>query len=156
MTFGAGFSGLLVFFVGLLITGNPGLYQFASLTVGVIPFGLAYVILRHRVVDIGFALNRAAVFGGVSLVVVAMFVALEWFISKYLLTVGHVASSAVELAVALAIGFSLRPVHVRIDAIVDDLFFRKRHEANSACVASHASCRSSPTAKLRCGEPARP
>jgi S1-C subfamily serine protease len=130
VTFAVGFSGLLVLFASLLFGFSFRAGQYAALTVLVIPFGLAYVILRHRVVDVGFALNRAAVFGGVSLVVVAAFVSLEWFISKYLLTVGHVASSAVELAVALAIGFSLRPVHARIDRLVDDLFFRKRHEAD--------------------------
>jgi hypothetical protein len=128
-TFAAGFSGVLVFLAAVQLGGDVASFQYAQLSVGLIPFGLAYVILRHRVVDVGFALNRAAVFGAVSLVVVGTFVALEWFISKYLLSVGHVASSAVELAVALAIGFSLRPVHARIDRIVDDLFFRKRHEA---------------------------
>jgi len=132
LTFGFGFSGLLVIFATVLFWRDRAAIeavQYASLTVAVIPVGLTYVILRHRVVDVGFALNRAAVFGAVSFVVVGLFVALEWFISKYLLAVGHVASSAVELAVALAIGFSLRPVHARIDRIVDDLFFRKRHEA---------------------------
>jgi hypothetical protein len=128
-TFAAGFSGVLVFLFAVVLGGDVASLQYAQLSVGVIPFGLAYVILRHRVVDVGFALNRAAVFGAVSVVVVGTFVALEWFISKYLLSVGHVASSTVELAVALAIGFSLRPVHARIDRIVDDLFFRKRHEA---------------------------
>ena len=128
-TFAAGFSGVLVFLVAVVLGRDIASLQYAQLSVGLIPFGLAYVILRHRVVDVGFALNRAAVFGAVSIVVVGTFVALEWFISKYLLSVGHVASSTVELAVALAIGFSLRPVHARIDRIVDDLFFRKRHEA---------------------------
>ncbi len=34
-----------------------------------------------------------------------------------------------QIVLALGIGIATRPLHARIDAIVDDLFFRKRHEA---------------------------
>jgi hypothetical protein len=35
----------------------------------------------------------------------------------------------VQIALALGIGIATRPLHARIDAIVEDVFFRKRHEA---------------------------
>jgi hypothetical protein len=128
LTFGFGFSGLAVVFASLAIAHRFGDVRYGTLTVALIPIGLAYVILRHRVVDVGFALNRAAVFGVVSLVVVALVGSIEWLVEKYVLAYGHIASSAVQLAVALGIGFGMRPLHAAIDRFVDDLFFRKRHE----------------------------
>ena len=35
----------------------------------------------------------------------------------------------VELAFAVGIGLATRPIHGRVGRIVDDLFFRERHEA---------------------------
>jgi hypothetical protein len=128
LTFGLGFSGLAVLFASVAITHKLGGARFASLTVAAIPFGLAYVILRHRVVDVGFALNRAAVFGAVSLTVVLTFSIIEWLVEKYVVVYGHVASDVVQLGVALGIGFGLRPLHAGLDRFVDDLFFRQRHE----------------------------
>jgi hypothetical protein len=128
LTFGFGFSGLAVMFASLAISHRFGDVRYATLTVAVIPIGLAYVILRHRVVDVGFALNRAAVFGAVSLIVVALVGSIEWLVEKYVLAYGHIASSAVQLAVALGIGFGMRPLHAAIDRFIDDLFFRKRNE----------------------------
>lgn len=131
LTFAFGFSGLLVFFAGIILHGNNGTLPYAAFTIFAIPFGLAYVILRHRVLDIGFVINRAVVYGGVSLIVVAIFIVFEWL-------VGHVveansrASGILQLGAALVLGLSIRPIHNRVDRWVDDLFFRERHAAEAA------------------------
>jgi hypothetical protein len=100
--------------------------------VAAIPVGLAYVILRHRVIDVGFVLNRAVVYTGVSLVVVGVFVIVETLLGKYVERTSHVTSVAVQLAVALALGFSIRFVHARVDRFVDNVLFRERHLAEAA------------------------
>ena len=65
---GVGISGpTLDFVVSAFVGYNPNVDQFALLTVAIIPVGLAYVILRHRLIDVGFVLNQAAVYAGVSM-----------------------------------------------------------------------------------------
>ena len=91
---------------------------------------MGYAIMRYRVLDIGFVVNRAIVFGGVSIVVVLVLGALEWFLGKFLVDVSHTTSSIIELA--LALGLSLKSIHHRVDRFVDDFFFRERHESEAA------------------------
>ncbi len=111
---------------------NATVDQSSLITVAIIPVGLAYVILRHRLIDVGFVLNQAAVFTGVSIVVVGIVVLVEYLLSRYVESVSHVTSTAVQIVVALALGFSINAIHKRVDRVVDQLFFRKRHEAEAA------------------------
>jgi GAF domain-containing protein len=106
--------------------------QFALLTVAIIPIGLAYVILRHRLIDVGFVLNQAAVYAGVSIVIVAVLVIVETLLSNYVQTTSHVTSTAVQLAVALVLGFSINTIHKRVEHFVDRVLFRARHAAQAA------------------------
>jgi MFS family permease len=128
-----GFSGSLVA-VALLVMGVPDgrAYEWVGLTFLAIPFGLGYAIVRHRVVDVGFVVNRALVFAIVSAIVLLAFGALEWLLGNVLVKVSHITSASLELGLALVLGFSLRSIHLKIDAFVDDLFFRDRHRAEHA------------------------
>ncbi len=45
-------------------------------------FGVAYPVLRHRLVDLNILVSRATVFTLVSLIIVAIFIAAEWGIAK--------------------------------------------------------------------------
>jgi GAF domain-containing protein len=100
--------------------------------IAALPFGLAYVILRHRVIDVGFVLNRAVVYTVLSIIVVGVFVIVETLLGKYVENTSHVTSIAVQLAVALVLGFSIRYVHARVDRFVDNVLFRERHLAEAA------------------------
>ena len=127
-----GFSGLIAEIVALLTRTNDDWVYLLPLTLLAIPFGTGYAILRYRVLDIGFVVNRAIVFGGVSIVVVLALGILEWFLGRYLVDVSHTTSSVIELALSLALGLSLKSIHHRVDRFVDDVFFRQRHEAEAA------------------------
>lgn len=105
--------------------------QLSLLPLGLVPFGLAYVILRHRVIDVGFVINRAIVYTGVSAVIVAIFVIVETLLGKYVEQTSHVGSVAVQLGVALVLGFSIRAIHTRVDRAVDWVLFRERHLAEA-------------------------
>lgn len=98
----------------------------------VAPVGLTYSVLSRRLLDIGFALNRAAVFSAVSIILVGSFMAVEWALGSWVVTANHVTGTAVSIAVALVLGFSVRFVHGRVDYVVDRLFFRKRHQQEAA------------------------
>ncbi|MGB6985011.1 MAG: GAF domain-containing protein [Candidatus Aquilonibacter sp.] len=132
LTFAFGFSGLAVYFVGIILNGrNTGVLPYAAFTTFVIPFGLAYVILRHRVLDIGFVINRAVVYAGVSIIVVVTFIIFEWLVGRVVETNSR-TSDILQLGAALVLGLSIRPIHNRVDRWVDDLFFRERHAAEAA------------------------
>lgn len=122
--------------VDVIIQSTFGFQQWVDtltlLPLGVLPFGLAYVILRHRVIDVGFVLNRAVVYTGVSIVVVAVFVIVESLLSKYVEQTSHIGSIATQLFVALILGFSVRAIHTRVDRFVDAVLFRERHLAETA------------------------
>ena len=130
-TFAVGFSGLIVYFVALSAGNTSDALQYATMTIVTLPFGLAYVIFRHRIIDIGFVVNRAVVYGGVSLVVVGTFIIFEWILSHAVEARSN-ASTALQLAGALVLGLSVRFIHERVDRYVDDLFFRERHLAEAA------------------------
>ena len=97
-----------------------------------IPLGLTYAAVSRRLFDLGFVLNRAAVFAGVSAIVVGAFVLLEWALGAWFERSGHETGLAVNAALALVLGLSLRVVHRRVDRVVDTVFFRKRHEDETA------------------------
>jgi hypothetical protein len=98
----------------------------------VAPLGLIYALLSRRLLDVGFVLNRAAVFAGVSIFVVGVFTLAEWALGGWLHSAGRVANVAVSAAIALALGLSLHQIHKRVDRVVDNVFFRKRHEDEHA------------------------
>ena len=54
-----------------------GILAFANLSFILMPIVLVYVALNRRLIDIGFILNRAAVFAIVSVIVVGAFVLAE-------------------------------------------------------------------------------
>lgn len=130
--FTAGFSGIVALFLAYLFgAGNNQAFQYGALTILVIPLGLAYVILKHRLFDISFVINRAVVYALVSVVVVGAFIMFEWLLS-HVVEDNSRTSVVLQLGGALALGLSIRYVHARVDRYVDDLFFRDRHMAEHA------------------------
>ena len=107
------------------------LYYVASAINVAVPMVLTYVALSRRLLDIGFVLNRAAVFAILSSMLIGAFVIAEWFANEAL-SLNHRTSAIVGMAVALAIGLSMHRVHEFADALVDNVFFRRRHEAEAA------------------------
>lgn len=115
------------------VTDDPRIYYFIlNLSWFIAPLGLTYALLRRRLLDVGFVLNRAAVFTAVSLLVVGMFTLLEWALGGWLHSANQVTNVAVSATIALALGLSLHQIHSRVDRIVDGIFFRKRNEDESA------------------------
>jgi hypothetical protein len=125
-----GFSGPILVTV-LLISGFgvPSWGQYASLTFVAIPFGLAYTILRHRTIDVGFVVSRALVLTAVSFLIIAAFGLVERALGKIFIDMSHIASRTVEIALAIGLGFSLRALHVRVERAVDFVFFSKRRRS---------------------------
>ncbi len=132
ISIGIGVTGFLI----VLVLEALGLSDIVTapfaLLIVAIPLGTAYAILRHRMLDIAFVVNRALVFGIISALVVAAFSLLEFLLGKYLTSLGHVQSALLEALLALGIGVSLARIHERVNHIVDTVFFRERHRAEAA------------------------
>ena len=107
-------------------------YALANVGSFIAPLGMTYALFNRRVLDIGFALNRVAIFSGVSIVVVGAFVLVEWALGSWLQQQSHTTNLVVGAAVALLLGFSIRFVHDRVEHVLDRVFFRKRHEDEEA------------------------
>lgn len=97
-----------------------------------IPVVLTYAVLARRMLDIGFVVNRAAVFAVVSAIIVSLFVLVEWALATWFEDLSHATSLAVNAALAIGIGLSLRFIHHHVDRAIDSLFFRKRHDNEKA------------------------
>ncbi len=107
-------------------------YALVNAALLAVPVALSYAAVSRRLFDIGFVINRAAVFTGVSFIVVGSFVLLEWALGKWFEDASHVTSVVLNAALALAFGLSLRFVHARVDRFVDRVFFKKRHDDETA------------------------
>ncbi len=93
---------------------------------------LTYAALSRRLIDIGFFLNRAAVFAIISTIVIGVFVLVEVVASEWLVSTGHTTSTVIGMGVALGLGLSMRYIHRHVDRFVDHVFFRRRHEDEAA------------------------
>lgn len=102
--------------------------------------GLAYGVLVEQMFDIGFVVNRAVVYAATSGLVVLAFIVIEWLVAKVATSIGHLGSSVVELGLAICVGLGLRPVHERVDGIIDTVFFDARHRAANALLRFSEEC----------------
>src|SRR5215469_11039764 len=94
--------------------------QVANVAALVAPLGMSYALLNRRLLDLGFALNRAVVFTGVSIVVVGTFMLVEFVLSEWL-GAGRNANIIAGAILALLLGFSMRYIHARVDHLLDNM-----------------------------------
>ena len=95
-----------------------------------VPLTVAYAVLKHRVLDINFVINRALVYGIITSLVVGAFALIDFVLSKELEQ--HQLAVAVEVVFAIAFGFGLNGIHKQVDTFVDRTLFRSRHLAERA------------------------
>lgn len=134
------FAGVMIGGVGYAINGIWSVLGepywlfivYANLSIVVVSLSLAYAVLRHRVFDVAFVLNRTIVFALTSALVFVIFAALEFLIERFLSDVTHVEGIILQFAVALCVIISVGQLQHRVDVLVDNLLFRSRHEQETA------------------------
>lgn len=119
--------------VGFQQGGQHSADIFHAANVFCFAFGLAYPVLRHRLVDLNILVSRATVFGVVSTIIVGVFIAAEWAIGKiFEASVGlsndrqSLAAQIATLGVVLLLGISARSIHRFVDERTTKTFFGKR------------------------------
>lgn len=92
----------------------------------VAPLGLTYALLGRRILDIGFALNRAAVFAATSLILAGVFAGLQWSVSTLLAGVLPVRGFVSQIAIIVAVYYVVRLSRRTTDAFITRVFFAAR------------------------------
>jgi hypothetical protein len=90
-------------------------------------FALAYGILRHRVFDVGLAVNRALVYGIVSLVLLVSFGLLEWTAHHFVSFEEAEKNTLVDAGIALGLYLVFHRLRHSVEHFVERLFFHKWH-----------------------------
>jgi hypothetical protein len=88
---------------------------------------MGYAILRHRVIDVHFVLNRTIVFFAVGAAAIAVFAGFDW-ISANVLPLSR-SQVALALAVAFIFGLLMPRYYGSLVALVDSVAFPKRRAA---------------------------
>jgi hypothetical protein len=92
----------------------------------------AYAALRHRVVGIGFVVNRALVYGAASAGILVSFGLLEWLAHGLFASSGHEKSAFVDAGIALAIIVVFHRLRHTGEKWVEQLFFHTWHVKEAA------------------------
>jgi hypothetical protein len=103
-------------------------YVGAQLVVTILAnIALAYGILRHRVFDVGLAVNRALVYGIVSLVLLVSFGLLEWTAHHFVSFEEAEKNTLVDAGIALGLYLVFHRLRHSVEHFVERLFFHKWH-----------------------------
>lgn len=129
MTIGMLFEVVYDLFI-LVSPASPMVSQWWNLMMGtgpLIPLVFAYAIFRYQMFDVEFVLSRALVYSLLAAAAIGVFLTIDLaFASRFH---GSKAEFAVDIAVALGIGFWVRAIHSRAIDLVDRVFFRRRFES---------------------------
>ncbi|HEY2476383.1 MAG TPA: GAF domain-containing protein [Candidatus Cybelea sp.] len=89
-----------------------------------------YAFVSQRVVDIRFAIGRAAVYAAITAVLLLFFGVVEWWAEQIFESTRP--AIYVSLFAALFIGFSLNALHGHVEAILNNFFFREQRRDEEA------------------------
>lgn len=106
---------------------HPDLFPVIELTQGFVMLGYVYAVLRTRLIDVSFVVNRALVFGSITAVLFGAFSLLELALHEF--AVGDRLSWVLQGATALIFAILLSPLHRRIERWVEEVLFRRQRLA---------------------------
>lgn len=96
------------------------------------PALLAYAMLRHRVFDLGFAVNRTLIFSVVSAILLLAFGLAEWVVNERLGIAALRDNPLVAAAIALVLFLTFHNIHGAVERVVESVFFRSWREKEAA------------------------
>lgn len=94
---------------------------------------LAYAMLRQKLVDVGFVLNRTLVYGSVSAILLVTFGLTEWAADELIKEQSRVESVLIEAGIAVGIFLVFHRVRDFVEEHLEAFFFRSWH-ANEAAL----------------------
>ena len=132
-TFAVGFSGFFFSFAALWAVGNNWTtslqaWSIPRLTLILIPIGLAYGLLSHRVVSSHYIASRTLVYGAITSSLVPVFAGAQWAATN----VFGAGRNAFLVALAVIITASFRKIQKNLETFFNRVIFRKQHEVENA------------------------
>jgi hypothetical protein len=121
-----GFAGPLAGFAFVSLGRSLPLGGALNLSFLAIPLGYTYAVLRHRVIDVGFVLNRALSLTILTSAIVVLFIVVESLIER--LAVGHAESMLLQLAFSVGLGMTFNRAHGWLEPRLERLLFRSLYE----------------------------
>ena len=116
-----------------LILQDFNLFDVFNLVAGVVMAaanaGLGYAVLRHRILDFGFAVNRALVYGTTSLILAALFILAAQLVNRVIAFEGRNEHVIVDVAIGLCLALVGRQIARWVDPRVQRIFFGRWHAA---------------------------
>jgi len=106
---------------------HPDLFPVLELTQGFVMLGYVYAVLRTRLIDVSFVVNRALVFASITAVLFGAFSILELALHQF--AVGDRLSWILQGATALVFAIALSPLHRRIEHWIERLLFHRQRLA---------------------------
>ncbi len=88
---------------------------------------LLYAVLRTRLIDVGFVIDRALVFGVITALVFGTFSVLELGVHQF--AVSDRVGWALQAFAALILAVVLSPLHRRLESWIEQIFFRSQRLA---------------------------
>jgi len=93
---------------------------------------LTYAILRHRVIDVGFVINRGLVFAAFTGLLLVSFGIVEWLVDHFVRFENRESSVLLDGIIALALFLVFHRVRHWIETLVERVFFRSWHLKEAA------------------------
>ncbi|MGH8290561.1 MAG: hypothetical protein ACREV7_16340 [Steroidobacteraceae bacterium] len=117
---------------------HADLYRIIDVTQGFVMLGYVYAVLRTRLIDVSFVVNRALVFASITAVLFGVFSLLELALHQF--AVGERLSWILQGATALIFAIALSPLHRRIEHWVEKLLFHRQRLAIGSVRRFAAEC----------------
>jgi hypothetical protein len=124
-----GLSGPLVNTAFALFNAEVPFHYALGLSVVVMAAGIAYAALARQLLDVDFFVNRALVYGIVLAIVAALLSASENLIEHAAL--GNDENRVLSLLAPIVIGFSIRWIEGRVEAVIERTFYRDKMAAHA-------------------------
>jgi two-component system NtrC family sensor kinase len=123
---GMGFSGLLLAFTILPVSGIP-LYPLGNFSFIPAVF-LAFGVLKYDLLDIGALFRRGTVYFLLTGILTVLYVLIIFLFHSLFVTTGGGESLVLSLILALIIVLLFNPLRERVQILIDRLFFRGRYD----------------------------
>ncbi len=118
-------GGVTYLVAGLVVAGGAFWGDVAALAMAVLPAGLAYAILRHRLLDISFAIDQAVAYSIATFALLVVFTGMDFF-AKSKFEGDPDKRTFANIIAAGAVLFVIKIVHTRVNHYVRLALFRRR------------------------------